>query len=224
MKQRSWVCWACYYDDFGENVSPYSVGYFDPRSLDERCSRCGAGPTLQDQMKLRLLELRDAAEELLRDPGDTPEGMLTLATFDGGDDAASSSASSGATTDRILAEMKQIREGVEDIRSSGPKMEPGQIAVSVAAAMKLLGCGKNRVFELLKNGALQRVPNKVGRETMILKSSIDALLHSPEPREAQSAPKAKRSGQAARDAILQMVRSPRQTQPRRKVDRRGEPS
>ncbi|WP_095980821.1 helix-turn-helix domain-containing protein [Melittangium boletus] len=83
MKQRSWVCWACYYDDFGENVSPYAVGYFDPRSLDERCSCCGAGPTLQDQFKLHLLARRDAIEELLREPEDTPEGMLTLATFAG---------------------------------------------------------------------------------------------------------------------------------------------
>jgi len=224
MKQRSWICWACYYEDFGEEVSPYSVGYFDPRSLDERCSRCGAAPCRQDQLKLRLLELRDAAEELLRDPGDTPEGMLTLATSDAGGDAASSSASSGATTDRILAEMKQIREGVEDIRASGPMMEPGQVAVSIAAAMKLLGCGRSRIFELLKKGDLQRAPNKVGRETMILTSSIDALLHSPEPREVRCAPKAKRSGQAARDAILQMIRSPRQTQPQRKADRRGAPT
>ena len=130
-------------------------------------------------MKLRLLELRDAAEELLRDPGDTPEGMLTLSTFDGGGDAASSSASSGATTDHILAEMKQIREGVEDIRASGPMMEPGQVAVSIAAAMKLLGCGRSRIFELLKKGDLRRAPKKVGRETMILTASIEALLQAP---------------------------------------------
>src|SRR5687768_17461125 len=84
MKQeRSRICWACYFDDFGEEVWPYYVGYFDPRSLDERCSRCGAGPSRHDQQKLRLLEMRDAVEELLREPEDAPEGMLTLATFDG---------------------------------------------------------------------------------------------------------------------------------------------
>jgi len=180
MKQeRSWICWACYFDDFGEEVWPYYVGYFDPRSLDERCSRCGAGPSRHDQQKLRLLEMRDAVNELLRDPEDAPEGMLTLATVDGWCEPAPSSAPSSTATERILEEMKQLREGVEDIRASGPMMEPSQVAVHVATAMKLLGCGRSRVFELLKKGLLRRAPKKVGRETMILTASIDALLQAP---------------------------------------------
>jgi len=144
-RERSWTCWACYYDDFGEEVSPYSVGYFDPRSLDERCSCCGAGPTLQDQFKLHLLARRDAIEELLRDPGDTPEGMLTLATFDG-----------------MKVSGEPSRDAVPPVKSKQQRKSASHL-LSMREAARRLGVDRNTTLrEMIDAGHIRAVPFQGG--------------------------------------------------------------
>jgi excisionase family DNA binding protein len=157
MKQeRSWICWACYFDDFGEEVWPYYVGYFDPRSLDERCSRCGAGPSRHDQQKLRLLEMRDAVNELLRGPEDAPEGMLTLATFDGMN--AAGEPSCGAAPP---ANSKRQRKTTSHL-------------LSMREAARRLGIDRNTTLrEMIDAGHIRAVPFRGGAR--IPASEIDRV-------------------------------------------------
>jgi excisionase family DNA binding protein len=46
--------------------------------------------------------------------------------------------------------------------------------VTVASAISLLGLGKTKLYELLGNGELEAI--RVGRRTLILQASIDALV------------------------------------------------
>ena len=48
------------------------------------------------------------------------------------------------------------------------------ICVRVATAMALLGIGKTKLYELLASGELEAI--RVGRRTLILRASIDALI------------------------------------------------
>ncbi len=48
------------------------------------------------------------------------------------------------------------------------------ICVTVASAISLLGLGKTKLYELLGNGELEAI--RVGRRTLILQASIDALV------------------------------------------------
>lgn len=54
-------------------------------------------------------------------------------------------------------------------RQSGPP-----ICVTVASAMFMLGLGKTKLYELLGDGELEAI--RVGRRTLVLRASIDALV------------------------------------------------
>ena len=79
----------------------------------------------------------------------------------------------------IYAELRGLRESVNEIHTKISSAAPAQAAraraVSVEHAQTLLGCGRSRIFELLRSGALRRGP-KVGRAAMICAKSLEALL------------------------------------------------
>jgi hypothetical protein len=74
----------------------------------------------------------------------------------------------------------------------------------------MLGCGRSRIFELVKCGALRRGP-QVGRAAMICVKSLEALM---ERVEREPTPKHKRRpnqrgrkrGDQEREAILRLIR------------------
>jgi excisionase family DNA binding protein len=50
--------------------------------------------------------------------------------------------------------------------------------MSVDEVGEVLGCGRSRVFELLKAGVLERAP-RFGRRLRVLRASVDRALTSP---------------------------------------------
>ncbi|HEX5753720.1 MAG TPA: hypothetical protein VFZ09_46455 [Archangium sp.] len=89
-------------------------------------------------------------------------------------------------------------------------------AVSIEAAQALLGCGRSRIFELLKSGVLRRAP-KLGKVAMIdlpsLEALIDGIDREPAPKlKREPAPMLKRrpaqsnAGRGERDEILKLIR------------------
>lgn len=61
------------------------------------------------------------------------------------------------------------------------------LAIPVEQAATLLGCGRTRVFELLRAGSLRRV--RIGRKTLVGTESVEALLT---PRNVRRSPRADR--------------------------------
>jgi hypothetical protein len=115
----------------------------------------------------------------------------------------------------IYEELRGLRESVNEIHTKISSTAPAQaaraLAVSMEQAQTLLGCGRSRIFELLRSGALRRGP-KVGRAAMICAKSLEALLERVD-REPET-PKLKRrsarrdTGQGKREsaAILKLIR------------------
>jgi hypothetical protein len=77
-------------------------------------------------------------------------------------------------------------------------------------AQAMLGCGRSRIFELLRSGALRRGA-KVGKTAMICAKSLEALL---ERVDREPAPRLKRRparrdtgrGESVSAAILKLIR------------------
>ena len=51
----------------------------------------------------------------------------------------------------------------------------GRVTLSIEEAARLLGCGRSRVFSLLKEKKLKRAP-KAGKATMVLSSSVEKFV------------------------------------------------
>lgn len=73
-------------------------------------------------------------------------------------------------------ELAALTAQVADLTSTPA---PGQQAVSVEQAARLLGCGRSTVFVHLRRGKLRRA-KRIGRRVMVTVESINALL-SPRP-------------------------------------------
>lgn len=73
----------------------------------------------------------------------------------------------------------EIADALVDIATGAARVGAAVVtdgpAVTVDAASQLLGCGKTRVFALLKAGDLKPAP-RAGRRRMVLRSSIEAYL------------------------------------------------
>jgi hypothetical protein len=112
----------------------------------------------------------------------------------------------------IYEELRGLRESVNEIHtkisSTAPAHAARARAVSVEEAQTLLGCGRSRIFELLRNGALRRGP-KMGRAAMICAKSLEALLERVESGngEHRTTRQDTERGQSTRDAILRLIRS-----------------
>jgi hypothetical protein len=115
----------------------------------------------------------------------------------------------------IYEELRGLRESVNEIHTKISSAAPAQAArvraVSVEEAQTLIGCGRSRIFELLRSGALRRGP-KVGRAAMICAKSLEALLErvdrEPEPPKLKQRPARRDTRQGKREsaAILKLIR------------------
>jgi hypothetical protein len=115
----------------------------------------------------------------------------------------------------IYEELRGLRESVNEIHTKISNAAPAQaaraLAVSMEQAQTLLGCGRSRIFELLRSGALRRGP-KVGRAAMICAKSLEALLErvdrEPETPRLKRRPARRDTGQGKREsaAILKLIR------------------
>ncbi|WP_073561338.1 hypothetical protein [Archangium sp. Cb G35] len=118
----------------------------------------------------------------------------------------------------LYEEVRGLRESVREITNRLSNTAPAQAvrAISIEAAQDLLGCGRSRIFELLRSGALRRAP-KLGKVAMIdlpsLKALIDGIDHEPAPKlKRERAPKLKRrpaqrnAGRGEKDEILKLIR------------------
>ena len=52
--------------------------------------------------------------------------------------------------------------------------EPDPLCVRVATAMRMLGIGKTKIYELIATGDLETV--RLGRRTLVVLASIEALF------------------------------------------------
>jgi hypothetical protein len=112
----------------------------------------------------------------------------------------------------IYEELQGLRACLSEVQARICDALPVQSrrAVSISAAQSILGCGRSRVYELLRSGALRRAP-KVGRQVMISSTSLEALLDNvyrdptPKLKRRASQGDAKR-GEKEAEAILRMIR------------------
>jgi len=77
----------------------------------------------------------------------------------------------------IYEELRGLRHEVRQLHSMpshAPALQSAR-AVPLATAQALLGCGRSRLFELLRSGALRRTP-RVGKGAMVSAASLEALL------------------------------------------------
>ncbi len=120
---------------------------------------------------------------------------------------------SGGESDLLRAiydELRGLRESVREIEHRISNTAPAQAAraISIEAAQAILGCGRSRIFELLRSGALRRAP-KLGKMAMIYLPSLEALMDGID---REPAPKLKRrpaqrnAGRGERDEILRLIR------------------
>ena len=100
----------------------------------------------------------------------------------------------------ILVELRRGRE---------PPRPTESLSIDDAAAR--LGCSRTQVFALLRDGTLQRT-RRVGRNQMVLASSVESALVEPVAKRQQSK-RAKRQAQASRgggDEIRAAINARRQ--------------
>ncbi|WP_143076154.1 hypothetical protein [Stigmatella erecta] len=126
----------------------------------------------------------------------------------------------------LLLEIRELREELRTLRADlaslrGHMISPTPVVVGVEEAGRHLGCGRTKIFELLKSGMLEQAP-KVGRSTMVTVASIHAYQQVGSNETTQQkrrrklkarapASKAQSSGREAREAILKLVRPARRT-------------
>ena len=109
----------------------------------------------------------------------------------------------------IYGELRRLRASLSAMQRQISRAAPVQSrrAVSIDAAQELLGCGRTRIYELLRNGALRRAP-KVGKSAMIRVDSLEAFLEGLHREPVLKQPRARRkSGQEEAEAILKLIRS-----------------
>jgi hypothetical protein len=118
---------------------------------------------------------------------------------------------------KLREELRALRSHLADLRAQVGSPTP--VAIDAEEAGRYLGCGRTKVFELLKSGRLERAP-KVGRATMVTVASIHAYQQVGSNETTQQkrrrrakmeapASKTPTSGLEAREAILKLVRPAR---------------
>lgn len=132
-------------------------------------------------------------------------------------------------TDRAIEILEEILAELRRANSGAAPARPASESVSIDEAATSLGCSRTRVFELLRDGTLQRA-RRIGRHQMILASSVEAArrepsakpVSTPRRRPARHAP---RGGEAE---VLELLRESRarerqerQAQARQRADRQG---
>jgi hypothetical protein len=115
----------------------------------------------------------------------------------------------------IYEELRELRESVNEISTKISSKAPAQAARARAVSMKeaqaMLGCGRSRIFELLRSGALRRGA-RVGKTAMICARSLEALLErvdrEPETPRLKRRPARRDTGRGESEsaAILKLIR------------------
>lgn len=120
---------------------------------------------------------------------------------------------SGGEADLLRAmydELRSLRESVREIEHRISNTAPSQAAraISIEAAQAMLGCGRSRIFELLRSGALRRAP-RLGKVAMIYLPSLEALMagidREPAPK-LKRRPAQRNAGRGEKDEILKLIR------------------
>jgi excisionase family DNA binding protein len=75
----------------------------------------------------------------------------------------------------LLQEVRELRAQIAQVQSS---------ALTVEQAGEMLGCGRRKVFELLKAKKLQRAPS-LGRKTLVTRASVEQIQASRTPQQRQ---------------------------------------
>jgi hypothetical protein len=192
----------------GGNAAPRAQDSANPRGAKPpppRARRDSRAPT-----RAREREGREA-----RGARETPErpslAAETSSTPAPSPDVASHADGAADLLRVIYEELRGLRHEVRALQARPPDAPPGQgaRAVSIDTARALLGCGRSRVFELLRSGALRRAP-KMGKAAMVSAASLEALLEGlhrePVPHPKRK-PRARRNaGPQERAAILKLIR------------------
>ena len=97
-----------------------------------------------------------------------------------------------ATLEDIRALLVAQGRELEAVRQEMANMEGQSLAVPWPLAAQRLGCGKTKIFELLKAGKLTPA-HRLGRNTMITTESINAILLGHCQRRPDQAPTSRRS-------------------------------
>ena len=111
----------------------------------------------------------------------------------------------------IYEEVRGLRHEVRELQSKPSNAAPLQAAraVSIDTARALLGCGRSRIFELLRSGTLRRAP-KMGKVAMVSAASLEALLEGlhrePVPKLKRKPPAQRDAGRKEKAAILKLIR------------------
>jgi len=111
----------------------------------------------------------------------------------------------------IYDEVRGLRHDVRELQSKPSNAAPlhAARAVSIDTARALFGCGRSRIFELLRSGALRRAP-KMGKVAMVSAASLEALLEGlhrePVPKLKRKPPAPRDAGRKEKAAILKLIR------------------
>ncbi|WP_143177686.1 hypothetical protein [Cystobacter ferrugineus] len=86
---------------------------------------------------------------------------------------------------------KKITDSIDTLNAQLATLElqaggPEPSAVSAEKAKRLLGCGRTKVFDLLKSGELQRTEKRHGSRTMITVDSIERAQQQRQPKKRRA--------------------------------------
>ena len=113
------------------------------------------------------------------------------------------------TLGAIYRELRELRVSLSEIQTWAKNMvsSSSRRAVSIDNAQAILGCGRSRVYELLRSGALRRAP-KVGKQAMISLTSLEAFLDTlhREPASKLKRRPAQRGTSREAEEILKLIR------------------
>jgi hypothetical protein len=76
-------------------------------------------------------------------------------------------------TIRLQRQMQVLVEAVRRLERK-QSIDPSAAAVSITNAEAILGCSRSRVFQLIRQGKLQRA-GSIGRKAMVTRASVEAL-------------------------------------------------
>jgi hypothetical protein len=149
-----WMCWACYLEDFGEEVWPLGVGYFHPRSAKLRCARCGDVPTTREQLKAALADVRSVAEDIAHD-----------AQSGAAHPAISLAVTISVSTPEALGDGDST---ASPHSKSKPRRKTNSQLLSLREAARLLGVDRGKTLpDMISAGAIRAVPFRGGRKVPV---------------------------------------------------------
>jgi hypothetical protein len=120
-------------------------------------------------------------------------------------DALKRAANKHASPVSASTALKEIHSDLRRLKAA--TIQPGAVSITIQQAAARLGCAKTRVFELLKSGELLR-GKRVGKNAMVLVSSIDALTREAAPVRRRPARGKAPSRPETAEEILRKLRQP----------------